>query len=81
MARAQVREDYNRAATYGNSWSMVGVTVDILKAGVQLACGGLWGIESYSGRDYFERVARNTIDEITQEARDVAARLAKELAA
>jgi hypothetical protein len=81
MARAQVRDDYKRHTSHGSSWSMVAVTVDIVKSGVALAHGAVYGIEDDSGRTFFEEVARDIISEQLDEARKEAARLVKELTA
>lgn len=79
LAREYARRDYRRMLNYGNGWNMVGVTVTVFHMAapaVELGRASLWGIESDSGRDFFEQTARELIPEAMQEARAERARLA-----
>jgi hypothetical protein len=62
-----VEQDYQRAEAYNRGeWCMVGVwaeaTVQLTGDTIQrIRSGGLWGIESDSGEEYFEEVAQEEL--------------------
>lgn len=74
----QAKQNYERARTYGESWSMVGVvaiaTVYIpFKNGKEvnyktqeMESGGLWGIESDSDAPYFNEVGQEQINSLKE---------------
>jgi len=76
MARRQARDDFERMEGYGSSWSMVGIEAEaVVKYRIgnrgdwrleTLTSGGLWGIESDSGRDYFEQVFRDELTDLRE---------------
>lgn len=55
-------EDRERHESYGDKWHMIGIlaTADVIIAGTvqHVQSGGLWGIESDSGKAYFKEVAK-----------------------
>jgi len=69
-----VRQDYERAEAYcRDEWSMVGVIAsaqiclpgsDIVQ---RITSGGLWGIESDSGEDYFAETEKAQLEELEEE--------------
>ncbi len=62
-------EDQERLKSYGDSWVMLGIQAKaevMVKIRDSWLCnwiesGGLWGIESDSGEDYFESVAQDEL--------------------
>ncbi len=73
-------QDSERLASYGESWEMIGIravasvrfaTGNGSTAGPEVApdcvvsSGGLWGIESDSGSDYFDEVGANELTELS----------------
>lgn len=73
LYRAQDAE--RLAAYYAGDWGTVGVRVEVLRHGVQLAVASVWGIESDSGEDYFAEVARDLTAEALDKARATLAKL------
>ncbi len=69
MARKYVKQDYKRARTYGDQWSMTAVLVDLMVDGVEVSRSSLWGIESDSGADYYDRVIADCIADCLADAK------------
>lgn len=70
-AMRYVRQDYDRARTYGEDWYMYAVVVTIKHDATDdlaLARGSLWGIESDSDREHFAATALDLIREAKPDA-------------
>lgn len=56
------KQDQERLASYGRDWNMIGIyaVANVAIRGViqRIQSGGLWGIESDSGEDYFNSVGK-----------------------
>src|SRR6266480_1992579 len=67
--------DYERMEAYNAGWwQMVGIAAEAeirMPSGTtqQVRSGGLWGIESDSGSDYFNEVAKEELDQLKDELR------------
>ena len=77
MARAQIRENFQRMEKYGDSWAMIGIEAEaVIKYRIRpgggdwrlerLTSGGLWGIESDSGKDHLEEVEREELADLRE---------------
>lgn len=71
-----VEQDYNRAeALNRGDWCYVGVyaVAEVVIAGTvqKIRSGGLWGIESDSGRDYFEELRAEQLAELKEQLRAI----------
>jgi hypothetical protein len=58
-----------RMERYGNSWGMIGIRAEaMVRLGrgrfTTVTSGGLWGIESDSGDDYFAEVGREELNDL-----------------
>ena len=70
-----IRQDNERLESYGSSWWMLGVVAeaqvsyDIGQGNRRLECftsGGIWGVESDSGEDYFETLEQEELNDLKQ---------------
>lgn len=75
LARQYVRQDFERARSYGRDWNMYGVTVTISRAGVELGCDSLWGIDAEPGDSYWADVAAELVGEALAHAKATLAKL------
>ena len=67
-AHPDAAEDRKRYESYGKTWDMVGIWVEaecVVQGTIQrVRSGGLWGIESDSGKQYFREVAKAEYDQL-----------------
>jgi len=66
-----VEEDYKRMEDYNRQeWGFLGIRADatlyVNGCMQKITSAGLWGIESDSGNDYFEEVAKEQLAELTE---------------
>jgi hypothetical protein len=76
MARAQIRQDFRRMESYGDSWAIIGIEAEaVVKYRLgsggdwrieRLSSGGLWGIESDGGGDYIEEVEHDELKDLRE---------------
>lgn len=78
--RKYYKRDQERKSEYGAYWYMLGIVayaeigIPILKPNGEVShytiqkvsSGGLWGIESDSGEDYFESIEREELDSLRE---------------
>lgn len=64
-------QDYNRARTFGDQWSYIGIRaqadvyIDSLRQ--TLTSGGLWGVETDSDQSYFAEIAQEELSQLRQQ--------------
>lgn len=56
LARTYVTQDFERMESYGNSWNMTGLIVDLKFQDRVIGTASLWRIESDSDDSYFEEM-------------------------
>jgi hypothetical protein len=66
----EAQQNYKRAASYGESWSCLGLTVSVSKNGIELASNSIWGIETDSDESYFLEVFNDLAPETLKEAKE-----------
>jgi glyoxylase-like metal-dependent hydrolase (beta-lactamase superfamily II) len=71
----EIAQDRERLETYGHTWHCIGIRAVaevVSSTGTihKLSSGGLWGIESDSGADYLEEVAKEELSALADELRD-----------
>jgi hypothetical protein len=78
MARGYVYHDKKRLMSYGDSWSYVGLKVEVYLDGIELASDSVYGIESDSSEDYFiseiENLLHCALEDANKNMRAVATR-------
>lgn len=76
LARKYVRQDYERARSYGEDWNCVVVVVRVFREGIELGKASLAGIETDSG-SYFDEVVDDLFDEAKEEAEQALKKLCR----
>ncbi len=71
-------QDRERHDSYGDKWHMIGIRAeaDVIIHGTSqhVTSGGLWGIESDSGKKYFREIAKDEYDALVQILRTMGAK-------
>lgn len=69
------KQDQERLAAYGDDWNMIGIyaVANVAIRGViqRIRSGGLWGIESDSGKDYFNSVGKEEYGSLKDLLKDI----------
>jgi hypothetical protein len=64
-----LKQDAERLDNYGREWHCIGVVVEVRKAEVLLGTASVWGIESDSGKEYLDALAKEQVEEAVEAAK------------